>query len=115
MFIKEISKNFNNFVVEKTDPLKTAMERITNNRKGAIVVIDKKKRVCGVLSDGDIRRALLRGVLLITPVEKIMNVNYIFYQDGMDRTPEEIFRQNKQVTILPVITRDHKLLGILTV
>jgi dTDP-glucose pyrophosphorylase len=39
-------------------------------------VVDENKRLIGTITDGDIRRALLRGESLDTPVEKIMFRNF---------------------------------------
>jgi dTDP-glucose pyrophosphorylase len=39
-------------------------------------VVDENKRLIGTITDGDIRRALLRGESLDTPVEKIMFQNF---------------------------------------
>lgn len=103
------------FVINKNATIKEAMEVISLNHKGAVVVVDEKNKVVGVLSDGDIRRALLREASLITPVEKVMNVNYIFYQKGMKETPEEIFKKHIGVTILPVIDKKHKLIDVIII
>lgn len=109
-----VQKKENNlFVVKNNTPLKKAMEIISANHQGAVAVVDEQEKLVGILSDGDIRRALLRDSSLITPVEKIMNVNYIFYQEGVDDLPEEIFKRNKGITILPFINKEHKLIDIL--
>ena len=78
----------NPFVIEKSASIKEAMRAISANQKGVIVVIDKNERLVGVLSDGDIRRALLREASLITPIEKVMNINYIFYHQDMKEKPD---------------------------
>jgi arabinose-5-phosphate isomerase len=105
----------NPFVIEKDFTLKQAMETISANQKGTAAVINEEGKLVGILSDGDTRRALLRESSLITPVEKIMNVNYIFYQQEAEESPEEIFQKYKKITILPIIDRDHKLIDVLTI
>lgn len=110
---KNIEKN--RFVVKKTADLKQALEIISANQRGTAAVIDEQDKLVGILSDGDIRRALLREASLITPVEKVMNVNYIFYQQGMKESPQEIFQKHREITILPVIDQDRKLIDVLAV
>ena len=47
-----------NFVVEEDLTLEEAMRVITVNKKGSAIVLDKQNHVVGVVSDGDIRRAM---------------------------------------------------------
>ena len=56
------------------------MQRMTINRKGILFVVDESSYLLGVVSDGDIRRALLEDALMITPVGKVMNINPITIQ-----------------------------------
>src|SRR5207248_5699784 len=62
------------YVVEPTDSLRTAMEKIEQNKHRVVVVVDEG-RVLGTVSDGDIRRAYLHELLPIAPVSQIMQLN----------------------------------------
>ena len=41
-----------------------------------LFVLNKSKQVVGTLTDGDIRRALIKGYTLSEPVDSIMNQNF---------------------------------------
>ena len=56
--------------------LKEALIRIDANAQGLCFVIDAEKKLCGVISDGDIRRALINGKDLSTQVELIMEKRF---------------------------------------
>ena len=62
--------------VEVNQSLRHAMQSIDSNARG-IVFITHDRKLVGVASDGDIRRALLRGVTLDSPISHAMNQNYI--------------------------------------
>ena len=98
------------FVVQVTDTIRTAMEKITNNKHRVVVVLDGQK-VVGTVSDGDVRRAFLRDILPISPVEKIMNINCITTTET-DRTLAVKFARQKHVTVLPVINESNELIDI---
>lgn len=53
--------------------LRAAMERMTRNRRGVLFVCDEGDHLVGVLSDGDVRRAIIDETLTIAPVSKVMN------------------------------------------
>jgi len=60
-------------VLSPSASLRIAMERMTRNRLGVLFVCDAHSHLMGVISDGDIRRALLTDTLLISPLDRIMN------------------------------------------
>jgi len=59
------------FIVYNTNNIKKALEVINDNSKGAVVVLDNKSNLVRVLTDGDIRRALLSGSTLESEIASI--------------------------------------------
>src|SRR3989344_7610856 len=93
------------YVVMEDASLERAMEAITLNQRGAVAVVNNKGMLMGILSDGDIRRTLLRGATLIAPVSKLINLNVISLsgKDDIKRLSEEIFGTNTAVNLIPVV------------
>ncbi len=63
------------FLIRANLPLKAALQRMTDNRRGVLFVCDTDAHLVGVLSDGDVRRSLLDNTQLVSPVSKIMNTD----------------------------------------
>lgn len=103
-------KDLADFIVAPTDTIHTAMEKITRNRRRVVVVVDGKT-VVGTVSDGDIRRAFLKDVLPIAPVEKVMNVNC---RTTTERDPARLraILQRELQTVLPVVDERGELIDI---
>ena len=59
--------------ITQTSTLIDAVRTIESSAKRLAVVIDQEGRVIGTLTDGDIRRSVLDGDNLNTPVTKAMN------------------------------------------
>lgn len=55
------------------ESIKKTMQLIDKNGTGTAVIVDEQRRVCGLVTDGDIRRAILKGKGLDTPVIQIAN------------------------------------------
>lgn len=68
------------------DSLLTAMEVINRTAYGIALVVDDRDRLLGTVVDGDIRRAVLRGTSLQSPVEGSMKVNPVTAE--ADQAPE---------------------------
>ena len=98
------------FVVQVTDTIRTAMEKITNNKHRVVIVLDGRN-VVGTVSDGDVRRAFLRDILPISSVEKIMNINCITTTE-IDHDLAVKYACQKQVTVLPIINESNELIDI---
>ena len=105
-----MTDNLEIFTVKVTDSIRTAMEKISANHYRVAIVLDGR-RVVGTASDGDIRRALLRDVMPIAPVEKIMNINCKTTTERDPVKQAEIIRR-EMVTVLPVVNAQNELVDV---
>ena len=64
-------KNIKKFKVTIQSNIKSALLKINSNRKGICFVVDKYDILKGVITDGDIRRALLNGYKLNSKISEI--------------------------------------------
>ena len=70
--------------------------KILNAQKGKIaIVLNSENTVVGTITDGDIRRALLDGVTVDYPVEKVMNKDFLFIkkENFSEQEVRELFIQ----------------------
>ena len=105
-----------NFLIEKNSSLEEAMRMITINHRGAVIVINRQCKVVGVVADGDIRRALLRGASMATSVANIMNpeVKKVTPKDKkILSSPGKFFDANRGINILPVVSEKDELIDLL--
>lgn len=110
---KEDLKN-SNFIVNKSCSIKEAMKAVTDNHRGTVIVVDDDFLFYGIVSDGDFRRALLKGATEMTPVSKIVNANPLVIQEGgqVESQAEEIFQKYVSINLLPVVDKNNKLVLI---
>lgn len=57
-------------------PVKDALKIIDANAQGTCFVVDASKKLIGVVTDGDIRRALISGKNLDTPIRDVMETKF---------------------------------------
>jgi dTDP-glucose pyrophosphorylase len=89
-----------------------AVTLINKRRSGIALVTDNGNGLAGVLTDGDIRRAILKGVSLDEPVRNAMV--RMPATVPLDCTRGEIFRLfvEKKISHLPVVDEGNNILGI---
>ena len=82
---------------------------------GIALALDQNERLKGTVTDGDIRRAILRGVDLNEPVSKIMNPNPRTVTPATDS--QDIRRLFLEATLkhMPVVDQEGRVLDIITI
>ena len=77
-----------------------------------VLVINDNSQLLGTLTDGDVRRGLIKGISLESPVNKVMKTDYNFvYLENVGRAENEI--RDSSLNKLPVLDRDHRVVGLL--
>ena len=75
--------NTNQFLISSNKNLRNALENLNKIEGGhhrqVLFVHDNKKQIIGALTDGDIRRALLKGFDLNDKIENIIKKNFFIY------------------------------------
>jgi dTDP-glucose pyrophosphorylase len=92
--------------------LKEAMQIIDTGQMKIALVIDKDKRLIGTLSDGDVRRAILKGVDLSSPVETIMNYDFVYAKVGDSKDKILRIAQLNKIYQIPIVDENFLLVGI---
>jgi perosamine synthetase len=81
---------------------------------GIIFIADEKERIVGIFTDGDVRRSLLSGAAIDTPVKDQMRTDFVYAQEG---EPEEAYIKmlNRDIRHLPILSRNKKLVDFFSV
>ena len=98
------------YVVAPSDTIQQTMEKIDRNGMRAVIVVEEEK-VVGTVSDGDIRRALLHNVILISPVGGIMQLNPRLTSSADPQEREELITKHN-LTLLPIVDDDNRLVDV---
>jgi N-acetylneuraminate synthase len=86
----------------------TALRVIDTNRMGIAFVLDANRRVVGVVTDGDIRHAFVRGINLHDDVGQAMTRTFVHGQSGM--SPAELRALLPGRTrMMPILDTDGRL------
>lgn len=106
-----MSDSISRYVVQAHETLEAAMLLIEENRHRSVIVVDAAGVVVGTLSDGDARKAILDRRLLSTPVEHVMNTNFVALGPDERGRAREFFDRD-HLFLVPVVEGDGKLVDI---
>jgi len=98
--------------VRRDASVRQVMEMIDRNGLQLAVVVGDDMKMLGVVTDGDIRRSILRGISTDESVEKIMSTSPITAKPGGSR--EELLARMTETRLLslPVVDDDGYALGV---
>ena len=85
--------------------IREIMTCIDDNAKGIAFIVDEEKRLVGIVTDGDIRRALLDGAGMKEPIRDYMNRCFVSASNFLDA--EKVFQQYEwKFRIIPLVDAD---------
>lgn len=100
------------YIGTETLSIVDAMERIDANAKGILIITDEQGLLKGALTDGDVRRWILKAGELNASVESAMTPHprYLFVEE---RDRAQAFMQQEFIAALPIIDRSMKVVDII--
>jgi dTDP-glucose pyrophosphorylase len=108
-------KKFSDNVIQDTSSIKTAMEALNNlvNKESlTLFIVNSQNQLSGTLTDGDIRRGLLRGLQLTDKVSEVMHRNFRYLEQ--DFGLEQIDLLKKQgIALIPLVNKNREIIRIL--
>lgn len=90
-----------------------AIDRLDKAGTGALVLCSADQVLRGLLTDGDIRRAILRGLSLETPCERIASLQPVTAQSSIDATEALELMVEHDINHLPVVNEEGCLVKLL--
>ncbi len=95
-------------------PMAAAIQEIDRHSLGVILITDPQDRLIGIITDGDIRRALSRKQdLMAMTVDTIMSKNPHSAQVDTPAYDALNTMENHQITVLPITDKQKKVKGVL--
>jgi dTDP-glucose pyrophosphorylase len=104
-----------NITIHPQTTIKEAMEVLDKTAEKVLLVVDEKQVLIGALTDGDIRRYILKEQDLIATVENAYNKNptFIFQEDFDSDKVKTVFLENK-INLIPILDHDRKVVDYIT-
>ena len=110
MFIEKNS--FKKCITYEDENIRTVISTIENGGLRIALVLDKRDLLVGTVCDGDIRRGLLKGFNLDSPISRIIQKDCI--TAGINTPKKEISKMMKDNAIsqIPIISENNKIIGL---
>jgi dTDP-glucose pyrophosphorylase len=99
-------KDWKKTLISPSQSIVEAMRIIDRSALQIALVVDEQAKLLGVVTDGDIRRGILKGVQLDQPVTKIMAGNFTAAQEISSKEEIIALMKGKALNQLPLLDKD---------
>jgi dTDP-glucose pyrophosphorylase len=104
--------NWTEVLVGPGESIRETIRRIDGSSLQIALVVDEKRKLLGTVTDGDVRRGILKGVSLEDPATKIMNTKPTVARQGDDRDSMLAAMRARQIHQIPVIDAEGRVVGL---
>lgn len=101
------------YCVKENYTIKEVLEQFESSNDRVAVVVNGSNKVIGVVSQGDILRALSAGADLYVQIDQIIKNSFLHLYCKDMKEAYAIFKK-KKITLLPIIDYDNELVDIIT-
>ena len=105
---------WNNVLIKPDNSIRNALEIINSEALRVALVVDKSQHLVGIVTDGDIRRGLLKNLSLAEPVSLVMNSSPTTAQAGTRRDLLIELMEKKGILSIPLLDDAGKVVGLET-
>lgn len=106
-------KQWQKTLVNQNHTLLDTMKIIDDSSLQFAVVVDEEQHLLGTVTDGDIRRGILRGEGLDVTITSIMNPNPISARSGQKYHKYKQLMKSKMLKQLPIVDENNRIINIL--
>ena len=106
---------YRKLVINENTKIVTALKQLGKTGEKNLVVINKKKKLVGVLSDGDLRRAILKKININNSIKKIYNKKPLFfYKDKIKYNEIKKILISKKLFFAPIVDKEKNIIDLIT-
>ena len=96
------------YKISDTQLIEHAIEIIELNSTRCVIVTNAANKVIGMVSEGDILRAILKGISIKSPVKQIMNTRFRSLRDRDEVRIKSLFESG--ITLIPILDINNELI-----
>ena len=100
------------YIVDVEGTLLDVAQTIDKNNSRCVIVIEESK-VIGVISEGDLLRALLRGTNIHSPLRAFIQHGFVFLEERNMDAALTLF-QSHGISLIPILNQSLALIDVIT-
>ena len=108
----QILENWQHAVLTEDATIQQAIQNLDQVALQIVLVADAQNKLIGTLSDGDIRRGLLKGLTLQSPIDSVIFRNPLVVPESLQRDLVLQLMTVNKIRQIPIVDEDGHVLGL---
>lgn len=104
--------NYKSIICTSSTTIKEAMSLLDTTSSRIVLVADEGCHLLGTVTDGDIRRGLLKGASIEDTLDCVMNENPVVAEYGLSLQEIKDLMKEKSVLAVPLVDSENKIVGL---
>ena len=104
--------NPSRYLISPTSSIKDAIEVIDRGSAQVALVIDNECKLLGIVTDGDVRRAILKGISIDEVISLIMVKSPVCVNEGTSKQDALDLMGQKAIHHIPIVSDSMKITGL---
>jgi len=104
--------NFRKAMLSSTESISVAAEVLTKTSMRIVLVVDEDNRLLGTVTDGDIRRAVMRGISMEARINEVMQKEPTIIYHGEERWKILKLMREKDLLQIPIVDESKRVVGL---
>lgn len=105
-------KDWQKALISPLVTIRETFQFIDDSSMQIVIIVDEGKRLLGIVTDGDLRRGIIRGISLDEPVSTIMNTTPITANIDNKRIELLMMMKQKQIRHIPILDNEGVIVGL---
>ena len=105
-----IKKDWKKTLLDEKSSIKAAVQCLEKSALQIILVVNKRKRFIGIITDGDIRRGLLSGLNINSSIKTIINKKSFTVFKSLSQSAANRLMQINNIHQIPILNNNKKIL-----
>ena len=109
IYINKLRKN----ILSNDATIMHAIKCLNNSEHKICLIVNKSKKLLGVMTDGDLRRAILKSSDFLKPINQFYNKNFTYcFEDTLKHVVKKKYMKDDSLLYIPVVDRKNLFIGL---
>ena len=105
-------ENWRNVILTREATIEEAIQNLDQFALQIVLVVDSQNKLIGILSDGDIRRGLLKGLTLHSPIDLVISRNPLVVRESLQRDVVLKLMTENKIRQIPIVNDYGHVVGL---
>lgn len=105
-------KSWTEILINQSETIFRAIQVLNTSGSRIVLVVDDFEKLVGVITDGDIRRSLLKQLNMDSPVSTAMNPNPFTVKNTQNLSSIRLMMKSNDLLSVPIVDDENKIVGL---